>query len=122
GPNTAFVNSGMRVVARADDVSRETVEAGQRKQRAQYLSEIGVEDGPLANAFGLCLGLVSHDTSAMRELLGMPKSVLYAKQRFEGHWVTAAFDYGDFVCHLEVGLDQIAHFEVADKIAVVEGG
>lgn len=111
GPNSAFVDSGPRVVVRADDVSRDILDEGLRRQHAQYIEAIGVDSGPLANAFGLCLGLVSHDTSAMRELLGMPKGVLYAKQRFEGRWITAAFDYGDFICHLEVGLDEIARFD-----------
>ena len=111
GPNSAFVESAVGTVVRANDVPGEVIEAGKRKMSEQYLAEIGVDSGPLSNAFGLCLGLVSHDTSAMREMLGMPKSVLYARQRHEGRWITAAFDYGDFICHLEVGLDQIAHFD-----------
>jgi hypothetical protein len=36
------------------------------------------------------LGLSSHDLSAMRELLGAPKRVLFAAQRVEGFYLVAA--------------------------------
>lgn len=112
GPNSSFVDSTSRIVLRGNDVAQEVIEASAKKQSAQYLSEIGYDSGPLANAYGLMLGLASHDTSAMRELLGgSPQRVLYARQHQEGRWLTSAFDYGDFVCHLEIGLDQITRFD-----------
>ena len=112
GPNSSFVQSTSRVVIRGNDVPQNVIDAAARKQAAQYLEEIGVESGPLARAYSLMLGLASHDTSAMRELLGgTPKRVLYARQQQGGRWISAAFDYGDFVCHLEIGLDQITRFD-----------
>jgi hypothetical protein len=62
----------------------------------------------------------------MRELLGMPQRVLYATQRRGGPYLTAAFDYGDYVCQFETGVDHIprfdAHLEVytADRILRVQ--
>jgi predicted dehydrogenase len=47
----------------------------------------------------------------MRELLGMPQRVLYAAQRQKGIYLSAAFDYGSYVCHFETGVDIIARFD-----------
>jgi predicted dehydrogenase len=57
------------------------------------------------------LGLSSHDLSAMRELLGLPSKVLFAAQRSAGLYLTAAFDYGHYVCQFETGIDHIARFD-----------
>jgi predicted dehydrogenase len=64
------------------------------------------------------LTLVSHDLSAMRELLGLPDGVLYAAVREGGEspYVTAAFDYGSFVCHLETGFDRIPRADQHIKV------
>jgi predicted dehydrogenase len=55
--------------------------------------------------------LGSHDISAMRELIGAPQGILYAAQRSGGRVITAAFDYGGFVCQFETGVDRIARFD-----------
>jgi predicted dehydrogenase len=65
----------------------------------------------LKNAYRLLLGLSSHDLSAMRELLGMPRKVLFAAQRAKGRYLAAAFDYGSFVCQFETGVDRIPRFD-----------
>jgi predicted dehydrogenase len=61
------------------------------------------------------LNLCTHDLSAMRDLLGMPDGLLYATRRDGpadvGPLVTAAFDYGGFVCHLEAGFDLLPRVE-----------
>ncbi|MCW5221271.1 gfo/Idh/MocA family oxidoreductase [Verminephrobacter aporrectodeae subsp. tuberculatae] len=116
GPNASYVDSTSRIVARADDIAKDVRDAGLRKLARAHQSEIGVDSGPLARAYGLMLGLASHDTSAMRELIGAPSGVLYAKQHHGGRWITAAFDYGEFVCHLEVGLDQITRMDAKIEV------
>ncbi len=67
----------------------------------------------------LLLGLSTHDLSAMRELLGTPQRVLYATQRQGELYISAAFDYGGYVCHFESGIDDIprfdSHLEVCGK-------
>lgn len=65
----------------------------------------------LNGAYGQLLGLCSHDLSAMRKLLGTPKGVLYAAQRQGGLNVSAAFDYGSYVCWYECGIDNIPRFD-----------
>lgn len=62
------------------------------------------------------LSLVTHDLSAMRDLLGAPRGILYAARRNPhndrtGPFITAAFDYGNFVCHLEAGFDELPRVE-----------
>jgi len=47
----------------------------------------------------------------MRELLGRPGRVLYAAQRNHGMCISAAFDYGDFVCQFETAIDDIPRFD-----------
>jgi predicted dehydrogenase len=77
----------------------------------KILAAIGEVSKNLNTAYNILLGLSTHDISAMRELLGMPKGVLYAAQRSGGLYITAAFDYGDFICHFETGIDDIARFD-----------
>ncbi|XSC47458.1 hypothetical protein ACF1BQ_019440 [Bradyrhizobium sp. RDT10] len=60
----------------------------------------------------------------MRELLGFPKGVLYAASRgSDGRTISAAFDYGDFVCQFETTIDSVprfdAHIEVFSPSKVV---
>ena len=78
---------------------------------------IGDQSPAKARAYGLLLGLSSHDVSAMRELLGRPETVLYAAQRMEGRAITAAFDYGRFVCQFETAVDRIPHFDAHIEIS-----
>ena len=68
--------------------------------------------GPdLAAAYRLLLGVSSHDLSVMRELLGVPERVLHASARHAGGYLTAAFDYGAYVCQFETGIDDIPRFD-----------
>src|SRR6185369_1249693 len=61
----------------------------------------------LNTAYLLMLGLASHDVSAMRELIGLPRGVLFATQRWAGRWMSAALDYGSFVCELAIVVDTV---------------
>ncbi|GAA5885083.1 hypothetical protein JCM6882_007221 [Rhodosporidiobolus microsporus] len=59
-------------------------------------------------------GLGSHDLSAMRELLGVPKRCI-AASRAQGEgvplFISAMFDYGDFTATYESGIDQVPDFD-----------
>lgn len=126
GSNSLFIQDTSLVV-RGDDLSP-TVAAEARQMREQRIGgaldailgagwRSGDENSPgktaklLPGIYGLLLGLSSHDLSAMRELLGVPKRVLYAAARQNGLYISAAFDYGDFVCNFETGIDSIARFD-----------
>jgi len=76
-----------------------------------FYEALGEASPELRRAYGMLLGLASHDVSAMRELIGMPKSTLYAADRHGGAYITGAFDYGGFTCHLEIGVDAMPRFD-----------
>lgn len=123
GWNSLFIKGTSRVV-RGDDVPANIIAAGQRLQDCLIEEAIGEAAPPeLRSAYSLLLGLSSHDLSAMRELLGMPRGVLYAAQRQGGLYLSAAFDYGDYICQFETGIDSIprfdAHLEVYGKDRVL---
>jgi predicted dehydrogenase len=110
GWNSLFIQDTSRVV-RADDVPAEVIAEGKQLREQRIGEAIGDAPATLAGVYGLLLGLSSHDLSAMRELLGVPKRVLYAALRQGGLYVSAAFDYGDYVCNFETGIDNIPRFD-----------
>jgi predicted dehydrogenase len=110
GQNALFVKDTSRVV-RGADVPADLIAAGQRLRDERITEAIGAAPPELQRAYGLMLGLSAHDISAMRELLGMPQGVLYAAQRQGGLYLSAAFDYGGYVCHYETGIDSITRFD-----------
>jgi predicted dehydrogenase len=110
GWNSLFIRDTSRVV-RGNDIPAEVIAAGQQLREARIAEAIGDAPADLGRAYGLLLGLSAHDLSAMRELLGMPQRVLYAAQRKGGLYLSAAFDYGGYVCQFETGIDNIPRFD-----------
>jgi predicted dehydrogenase len=111
GFNSLIINPTSRVIR--DEQLPEAVK-NDSKQRDEALVDEALGGKPtpvLRRAYSLMLGLSSHDLSAMRELLGMPKKVIFAVQRGGGLYLAAAFDYGPYVCQFETGIDQIARFD-----------
>ncbi|MBX3083296.1 MAG: Gfo/Idh/MocA family oxidoreductase [Anaerolineae bacterium] len=125
GNNALFINTTSHVI-RGTDVPTAVLERTKQRTDQRVIEAIGDVPPELRLAYSILLGLSTHDISAMRELLGFPKQVLYAAQRCGGLYLTAAFDYGDYVCHFETGIDNIprfdAHLEVygADRLLRVE--
>lgn len=113
GTNALIINRTSRVV-RGHDISEGLRAEASALQAARVEEALGGPVEPAhAQAYMLLLGLSTHDTSAMREMLGLPKSVLYARWHPEGdaRYLTAAFDYGSFVCHFETGVDRIPRYD-----------
>ena len=111
GLNSLIVNPTSRVIR--DEQLAESVK-NDAKLRDEALVDEALDGKPspdLREAYAVMLGLSSHDLSAMRELLGIPKKVLFAVQRGGGRYLAAAFDYGPFVCQFETGIDRIARFD-----------
>src|SRR5579859_8064157 len=79
GQNALFIQCTSRVI-RGSDVPADRIAEGQRLRDERISEAIGAVPPVLQRAYGLMLGLSSHDISAMREL-GMPERVLYAAQR-----------------------------------------
>jgi predicted dehydrogenase len=115
GENHQFSKPTSRVI-RGDDIPAAVKSASSERTRRNFEQAIGSVPGALGNAYGLLLGLGSHDLSAMREILGVPRGVLYAAQRTNGLYLSAAFDYGDYVCHYETGIDKIARFDACIEV------
>jgi predicted dehydrogenase len=125
GQNALIIDSTTPVV-RGKDVAEDVLARGRTAMAEATRKAIGVGEGPLANAYGLLLGLSSHDISAMRELIGRPDGVINATLRNGGRALTAAFDYGHFVCQFQTAVDRIPHFDAhlevntADEILRVD--
>ncbi len=105
-----LIDAGLQLIADTTDLIRDPSadpnvlnlnqdEAGTIRQA---IGEAPVETG---NAYQLLLRLGCHDLSTMRGLLGRPRGVLHAVTRFNGAYLGATFDYGDFVCRLDLGLN-----------------
>jgi predicted dehydrogenase len=116
GSNALIIDSTSKV-HRASDIGDDVIEKGKALLAAKSLEAVGEGTSPRAVAYALLLGLGSHDISAMRELIGMPEGVLYAAQRSGGRMVSAAFDYGHFVCQFETGVNRIPHFDAYLEVA-----
>ena len=99
------------VVLRPDDVPDAAVQ--DRAARAQRLvaEAIGKPVGTLGNVYRLLLGLSSHDLSAMRELLGVPRRVVAAARSDSGRFLTAIFAYDGYQVVFETGVDQQRRFD-----------
>lgn len=80
GKNALIINSTSRVI-RGNDTPAATLSQGRQLEKEAITEVVGTANTELGRAYGLLLGLSSHDISAMRELLGMPQRVLYATQR-----------------------------------------
>jgi predicted dehydrogenase len=122
GSNALIIRQTSRVI-RGNDISDSLKAEMRNLQNQQVQQALGGEVLPgIRRAYLLMLGLSSHDLSAMRELLGMPQGVLYASWQDNADWneeydnsigryLTAAFDYGSFVCQFETGIDNIPRFD-----------
>ena len=98
-------------VIRGDDVPQATIDEAWARRRRLVEEALGPLPVPVANAYDLLLGLASHDISAMRELLGLPRGVAHAAARHDGRYVTAAIDYDGYMCQFETGVDEIPRFD-----------
>ena len=110
GDNRLFIQDTSRVV-RGNDVPDGVIAAGRELERRLLQEAIESSKSELLSSYLMLAQLSTHDLSAMRELLGTPAGVLYAAGRDGGNYLTAAFDYGGFVCHFETGINRVAVFD-----------
>jgi predicted dehydrogenase len=123
GRNRLFIDQTSTVL-RFDDIPP----AAQRDRaaRAERLVAEAIGQGPadLIRAYRLLLGLSSHDLSAMRELLGVPKRVISAAQWHGGLFLSANFGYDGYCITFETGIDSQrrfdAHLEVYGETKLVK--
>ena len=115
GQNSLVIRATSRVT-RGQDVPGQVIEESRRLHEALVHEAIGDSSPELRTAYGMLLGLSCHDISAMRELLGLPNGVLYAALRQGGRYLSAAFDYGDYVCQFETGVDNIPRYDTTLEV------
>lgn len=110
GQNRLIIDQVADVV-RPDDIPPEL--GKDRQMRAARLVAEAIGDAPpeLARGYRLLCGLSSHDLSAMRELIGMPKRVLSASHWNGGAFLHVVMDYGEFQAVLETGVDSQVRFD-----------
>lgn len=103
-------------VYRFSDFPEGAFEDKESRFKAMVKEAIGVEEGLLASTYSWLTGLSSHDLSAMRELIGMPKRVISAAAWNEGRSLNVLFDYEQFQVAYEMQFDEQArhdaHIEV----------
>jgi predicted dehydrogenase len=99
------------VVHRYDDVPEEAKQ--DRAARAERLVREAIGEAPadIAGAYRFLLGLNSHDISAMRELLGVPRRVVSARHWNGGRFLTVTFEYDGYCAVLESGVDEQIRFD-----------
>lgn len=108
GQNSQFVEQSS-VVLRPNDIPQDAMR--DRAERASRLVEAAIGDAAqqLSRTYRLLCGLSSHDLSAMRELLGMPKRVIAAHQA--GSFLNVLFEYEGFAVSFETGIDHNRRFD-----------
>src|SRR6266566_714159 len=108
GQNAQFVEQSS-VVLRPKDIPQEAMR--DRAERASRLVKAAIGEAPpeLVRTYRLLCGLSSHDLSAMRELLGMPRRVIAARQW--DSFLTALFEYESFTVTFETGTDHNCRFD-----------
>ncbi|TIA90019.1 hypothetical protein E3P99_01738 [Wallemia hederae] len=121
GPNSVFVGQSGTYPQKYADFPEHS--GADMKKRSSKIAEQALNNPDTSteayNLYRLLGSLGSHDLSAMRELIGMPKRVLgvsNTKPSNAGGFFTAIFDYDGFVTTYETGVDQTplfdAHIEV----------
>ncbi len=108
GQNSQFIAQSS-IVLRPGDISSEAMQS--RSERTAQLIEQAIGDAPasLASTYRMLCGLSSHDLSAMRELLVMPKGVIAARQA--GRFLNVLFEYEDYTASFETGIDHNRRFD-----------
>ncbi|KAK6520060.1 hypothetical protein TWF506_000350 [Arthrobotrys conoides] len=118
-PNSIFVNQSGTFPQKFDGISEEDMKAFLKRDEEVTLEALEVDMGLAVTAkrktmLRLLGGLGSHDLSAMRELLGMPRGVLGA--RLSPTMWTVLFDYPNFAVTYESGFNSIPLFDASIEI------
>lgn len=111
GTNPMFIDETSRVLY-PQDIGEAALQ--ERRQRAKRMTAEAVGDGVPEALYGVyrhMCGLSSHDLSAMRELIGFPRSVLAAAQWNRGHHLTALLEFDGYNAVFETGVDRNRRFD-----------
>lgn len=116
GSNRIVVDQ-VRPIARGTDLSPEQIDSHKILHERQMRAALGESATPAdIQAYGLMIGLASHDLSAMSYLFGNPRSVLHAKYHNGGRFITAVLGYETFEVLLSIGADKIPRYDTYIEI------
>ncbi len=103
-------------VHRFADIPQAAMDDRWSRRAAMIREAIGDVPKDIYNAYGLLCGLNSHDLSAMRELLGMPRRVVSAAQWNGGGYITAILEFDGFYASFETGVDDQRRFDASIEV------
>ncbi|NOU71386.1 gfo/Idh/MocA family oxidoreductase [Paenibacillus sp. LMG 31458] len=106
-----FFTSQSNPIYRFNDIPAEAVQDRKERNARLMREAVGEATDDMYGAYGLLLGLNSHDISAMRELIGMPIAVKAASSWLGGRFKNAIFEYDGFNATFETGMDQQGRFD-----------
>jgi predicted dehydrogenase len=116
GPNSSFID-GVHQVWRYEDVPSEAPQQFTRERDRRTHQAIGDVPAHVKTAYGLMLGLSTHDITILRGAVGDPRRVVATEIWSGGYYYTSTLDYGDDrVCVFETGLMRIRKFD--EELAV----
>ncbi|MBO7745329.1 Gfo/Idh/MocA family oxidoreductase [Paenibacillus sp. MWE-103] len=115
GPNRKIIDQSSRVY-RFSDIPQDKMEERWTRRAAMIRDAIGDVPQDVYNAYGLLAGLNSHDLSAMRELLGMPKRVVSATQWNGGGYIAATLEFDGYYATFETGVDEQCRFDASIEV------
>lgn len=114
GANRLFIEQS-HVVHTFNDIPKKAKK--DKAERAEKLVKeaIGSDSEERSRVYRYLCGLSSHDLSAMRGILGFPKSVVTA-QKGHGSFLTVIFEYEGFTVTFETGTDEQRRFDAHIEI------
>jgi predicted dehydrogenase len=112
GRNALFIDQACHYY-KFDDIPEAAKQDNADRTKRLLLEAIGDASPEMRARYMSLCGLSSHDLSAMREILGMPKRVAAAKQwnGTRGQFLNVIFEYEDYCAMFETGTDNIRRFD-----------
>jgi predicted dehydrogenase len=98
-------------VKRYSDIPKEAIDDKWRRAAEMVDEVLAGAPQQVKNSYRLLCGLNSHDLSAMRELIGMPKRVVSAAHWNDGYYITATLEYDGYFATFETGVDDQRRFD-----------
>jgi predicted dehydrogenase len=116
GPNAAFLEH--HKIYRFDDIPSEVIAAGTAERDQAYRKAIGDAPDIVKRAYGLMLGLTTHDVAILRGAFGSPEEVLSLEIWNGGSYFTATMRYpNETRCVFYTGVMNIRRFD--EKLTVI---
>lgn len=103
-------------VFRPDDIPQHMIDEKWERAGKLVQEALGSVPEELQWTYRLLCGLGSHDLSAMRELVGMPRRVIAAHQWRKAGFITALLEYDGFIVTYETGVDSQLRFDAHIEI------